>query len=54
MRPRYVLLIGILVVVLSLLVFAYYDRTMAYIVFAFGFVLFIYARWSVRLGGGAK
>jgi|GEM_PF-6562770 len=54
MRPRYVLLIGIIVMLLSLVVFMYYDRTMAYIVFALGFVLFIYARWSVRLGGGIK
>jgi hypothetical protein len=39
---------------LSLVVFMFYDRTMAYVVFAFGFVLFVYARWSVRLGGGTK
>ena len=54
MRPRYVLLIGIVVMLLSLAVFAFYDRTMAYLVFAFGFVLFVYARWSVRLGGRSK
>lgn len=44
MRPRIILFLAFIVMISSLFVFRYYDDMMAYLVFAFGFVLFLYAR----------